>query len=337
MFAKISNRVAVTAFLLVFNSPAQLWAAKYYPRNPSVQAELACVSRTQLSCFDLTRQQRSWFTPDAAHWYEPVIALDQVLAGSDSGLQARNKHSGELIWQQPLLGQVFSPSIEDDAFVGTLNQGLARVALHDGQILWQQSFEGWVYSPAIFADRLIVGGQAAKLWAVDKLTGKSLWQQELSQELVFAPLAVNSAEVVITTFDGSMQKFSIEDGREIWRQQFSVPMHTPTVYHNTLYARDFSGNLRAVNIEDGKTEWEFAAKAKTNPFVTQKLLIMISESNAITVVDRFDGVLLKKFPQDIEVISEPFIHRGNVFYFGAKLGKQIELRRVFLSVGDEYF
>jgi outer membrane protein assembly factor BamB len=116
-------------------------------------------------------------------------------------LIAASVKDGQILWSTPI-GDTggnpnCTPTVDGDLAFGLSNGGdLACVNVESGQLVWQkhlardlggQMMSSWGYSesPLVDGDRVICtpGGDSALLAALDKRTGKVIWQTKVDQSL----------------------------------------------------------------------------------------------------------------------------------------------------------
>lgn len=117
--------------------------------------------------------------------------------GDDVCVIARNVSDGQELWSTPIAEDAdpnCTPTVDGDRVYAISHGGtLACCSVKDGKILWKKSFtqdfggkmhSGWGYSesPLVDGDKLICtpGGPKAMLAALDKMTGKTIWQTPLA-------------------------------------------------------------------------------------------------------------------------------------------------------------
>jgi outer membrane protein assembly factor BamB len=113
------------------------------------------------------------------------------------GARVRN---GEIAWATPIGdgdAPNCTPTVDGDLVFGLSHRGdLACVRMRDGQIVWSKNFgrdfggkmmSGWGYSesPLVDGDRVIVtpGGKNALLVALDRKTGRKIWESATPDKL----------------------------------------------------------------------------------------------------------------------------------------------------------
>ncbi len=234
-----------------------------------------------------------WQALRQTSFQEPVVSGELLLAASADGLRALDRATGRVRWQAVKGVGLFPPAVVGDrAYVGALDGVLRAIDLRDGRVLWQHRFERWVYSPAIVGDAVISGGRSARLIALRAGDGGELWRRELSQELVYEPLALPAGRVLATTFSGDVLVLRAADGGDVWTVRESVPALKPARVGEVLVYALMDGRLRARALEDGRLLWErnpAAGRLLTPRAVGDGVVSVASEQGDLLWLDARSG------------------------------------------------
>lgn len=202
----------------------------------------------------------------------PAVAAGRIIGmgnrGDDEVVWALEETDGGTLWTKRL-GPAFrqgrrqgkegpgcTPTVDDERlYVLGMGGNLACLRVEDGEIVWQRSltddFGGsvppWSYreSPLVDGDRVICtpGGEGATLVALDKLTGKTVWQSQVPG----SPKAAYSSAIAIEAA-GQRQYVQLTqqtlvgvaaaDGKFLWRYDRAangngINCSTP-LYHDGL-------------------------------------------------------------------------------------------------------
>ena len=159
-------------------------------------------------------------------------------------------------WPQGKEGPACTPTVDGERlYVEGLGGDVACLQANDGKIVWQRSLQGdfggriptWSYreSPLVDGDKVICtpGGEDATLVALDKLTGKTIWQSRVPG----SPKAAYASAIAIE-FDGQREYVQFtqkalvgvaaSDGKFLWRYDRPANSHgincsTP-IYHDGM-------------------------------------------------------------------------------------------------------
>lgn len=133
--------------------------------------------------------------------------------------------------------------------------------------VWSQSVgdgQGKLYNrlvPAISADKIIVASAKGKLEAFDRLTGKSLWDADLDEQLT-GGVGVGAGLVLVASSDGRVWALRENDGKEVWHAQLDGQvLAPPQAKDNTVVVLTFSGNLVGLDATSGIRQWNYATSA----------------------------------------------------------------------------
>lgn len=213
-------------------------------------------------CLDANDGRIHWRFVAGEHIQAQPACHDGLLFfGSwDRHFYALDALTGKLVWNRELASsRYFAPATPAPAaadgrviFVRAAPApGLASVfacRAGSGAALWSGDISSHYAAPLIWHDRVILGGLAGLLYAVDFATGEKLWQVATGSELFdSSPVAVGD-EVFIATVKGAIWRVDMRDGRVLGRYQAGPGLLFATlcVDENVIYAADVSGNVVAI-------------------------------------------------------------------------------------------
>lgn len=238
-----------------------------YPENPYIYGNGIYVSEQGISRLDANTLKPVWQRLRGIATLEPVVTDRLLLVGSPNGLYALDRKSGLERWHIGAGLTVFSPVVSGNlAFVAARDGSLQAVEMETGSIRWRREFKGWVYPPAVIGGRLVVGGSAHVLTGLSVATGSILWEKTLEQEMVYRPQATPGSDVIITLFSGQILAINPEDGSTQWQVTDNAPSFPPVTGNGLLYFRTYDGKLKARCQIDGRLVWENTVGARlTSP------------------------------------------------------------------------
>jgi outer membrane protein assembly factor BamB len=189
----------------------------------------------------------------------------QSQIGTGSAVSSLNRADGQHVWTKTIgraanndrgPGPRGTPTLDGDrVYVLTENGDLACLLAANGTMVWQRNiladFNGrqisWLISesPLVDGANVIVtpGGPRAGMVALDKMTGKTVWQsQELSDEAGYAsPIAadVQGVRVIMTLNGRAGVGVRASDGKLMWRHQDvangTANIATPIFHDNKVF------------------------------------------------------------------------------------------------------
>jgi len=213
--------------------------------------------------------RRVWLYKNAGNGYSgPAIANGKLFTmGTRDGteiLLALNADSGEEIWTArigPVLqnnwgdGPRGTPTVDGDRVCTLGGQGTLICAnVADGKVLWKQTMHdlggktpGWGYTESVLVDGDKVvctpGGSKGALAALDKGSGKLLWQtKEFTDGAQYASAIAAELNDVRQYIQLTMEHLvgvAAKDGRLLWQSPFpgrTAVIPTPIVHDGCVYA-----------------------------------------------------------------------------------------------------
>lgn len=115
--------------------------------------------------------------------------------------------------------------------------------------------------PAISQDKIIVASAKGKLEAFDRITGKSLWDADLDEQLT-GGVGVGAGLVLVASADGKVWALRENDGTEVWHSQVDGQvLAPPKAKDNIVVVLTFSGNLVGLDATTGVKQWSYATSA----------------------------------------------------------------------------
>lgn len=199
----------------------------------------------------------------------PAIAHSTVIAGFSSGdLNAYRYENGRVVWQDALTRTSMSTTVGDvtdidaspvvdDTRVYAVGAGGRMVALDllTGQRLWEINLGG-IATPALGGDWLFVVGDDARLYCVQRTSGKIRWSTQLQHwkkpskktDMVFwSGPVLAGGRLVLTNSLGEIAYVAADTGKlesvvHAGKAPFTLP---PVVANNTMFLLSGDGKLSA--------------------------------------------------------------------------------------------
>jgi len=258
----------LTLSLTIFLAPALSGAADDWPqwRGP----DRSDISRESglLKEWPTGGPRRIWLYKNAGNGYSgPAVVNGKLftLAARDSGeiLIALNADTGEELWTAalgPVLqvdhggGPRGTPTVDGNRIYALGGKGnLVCVGAADGKVIWQTSMTDlggtrphWGYSESVLVDGDKVvctpGGAKGALAALDKMTGKLVWQSKEftdgAQYVSIVPADHDGTREYIQLTTQHLVGVAAKDGRLLWRSVFPgrvAVVPTPIVHDDCVY------------------------------------------------------------------------------------------------------
>jgi outer membrane protein assembly factor BamB len=194
-------------------------------------------------------------------------------------LMALDANTGKELWVQQIgdvLGNRWgdgprgTPTVDGDRVYTLGGQGtLICASTKDGKILWKRTMQelggktpGWGYTESVLVDgnRVVCtpGGKEGTVAALDKMTGKTLWQSsdwtEGAQYSSIVPATINGQPQYVQLVMNSFAGINSEDGKVLWKVPFpgrTAVIPTPIVSGNhVLVTAGYGVGSKMVEIQD---------------------------------------------------------------------------------------
>ena len=243
--------------------------------------------------------KRAWLYKNAGNGYSgPAIANGKLFTlGTRDGkeiLIALNANSGEEFWTAPV-GPILqngwgdgprgTPTVDGDRVYALGGQGnIVCVGVGDGKVHWEQSMRelggktpGWGYTESVLVDGDKVvctpGGSKGAIAALDKNTGKPLWQsQEFTDGAQYAsivPAQHNGTRQYVQLTTVHVVGVAARDGKLLWQVPFpgrTAVIPTPIVHDGCVYVTaGYGAGCKLVKLEaDNQASEVYANQAMKN-------------------------------------------------------------------------
>jgi len=232
----------------------------------------------------------------------PAISGNILFIAGGSSASALDKTNGSLRWKTPVADTVTAGVNigEGMVFVGTLGGNAIALDQATGKPRWAQSLNGEVSAVSEAVGGMVVfRTNDGKVHGLSTSTGEILWQQNrktpiLSLRGTSVPI-VTGNKVIVEFDNGKLTAFDMQAGNAIWETILAVPRGRTELDRvvdidgkiklsgSTLYVATYNGQIAAVNVNNGATNWSRGYSTDTG---------VDSDGNGVYTV-REDGDLFK--------------------------------------------
>lgn len=240
--------------------------------------------------------------------FSPVVAEDSLYFQDINSLfYSLDADTGKVQWKKEIGAHgAASPAYSDGKLVAvTLEPGEAvGMRARDGKILWRQSLGGRSEtSPVVVGEKVIVGGEAGSVYALDIDTGKVLWQVQ-TDGAVKGGLALDEGVLYGGNYAGQVFAIRASDGSYVWQsstQGLSFGRGGP-VYSTpaVAFGRVFLGSIdnRVYSFDQGTGalawshstgDWVYAAPAVADTPRTEPTVYVGSKDQSFYALDAKTG------------------------------------------------
>ncbi|MCG8426026.1 MAG: PQQ-like beta-propeller repeat protein [Chromatiales bacterium] len=206
------------------------------PFSATVADGLAYISSEdgKLTALDIAQGEPHWSKQLSGWVYPPVVMGDVLITGGSAGLLwGVDRHSGRLLWEQPLGQELFyrPVAVGDNRIALTSFDARLQVLNSRGDTLWQHQFNSLALYPVADSENLYVYELSGDLHAFSLSDGQHRWQQQLNEKPA-AAVSVLDDQILAVSSNGTVVQLNRTTGDILHQQQLAVEPITPVFQHN---------------------------------------------------------------------------------------------------------
>lgn len=253
-------------------------------------------------------------------------ALWPQSGGGSNGLSASEKGPQpplRLLWEAEVDGAPVGQALWDDGLLLQLTHAPSFYAFDpfDGRRVGKRGNDDlFCGAPALAGPLLLyaeVGSRHAGLRALDRASGKILWQEG---EFGCARLTVRGDTVWAASENGFVAALNLSDGETLWRVDTEGPVRVaPSLEGERLYIGDSTGQLLALLASDGQEIWRTRLEAgvRLRPAVDGERVYTADGHGTVAALKVADGEVLwkhafKALPADAAALADGLLVVGGV-------------------------
>jgi outer membrane protein assembly factor BamB len=250
---------------------------QYLILSPALDNKVIYVSdkNGRVSAFNAQNGKRIWRVDLA----QPITAAtgygnDLLLLGTRKGqVIALQKQDGKQRWTAAVSSEILAPPVAQAGIVvvHTVDEKIFGLSAKDGKLLWMEeravpplTLRG-TGAPLIVNNAVLAGFANGKLVALNLNDGRLRWETTVAEPRgrneierlvdVDAPPLVYGNVVYAAAYQGKIVAVNLDSGRIVWARDTSTYNAMDRDGEN-LYVTDEQGNIFALNLRTGASEWE---------------------------------------------------------------------------------
>ncbi|KYK20029.1 hypothetical protein AYK24_04450 [Thermoplasmatales archaeon SG8-52-4] len=255
--------------------------------------------------------------------YDDIVYVS-LSQGSNLALDSKN---GKEIWNRKIEDEVFDFELSENlVFIGT-DKGIYAIDKKTGDIKWVQQL-GEIKSKPVIVDNIVIAGISnGDLYAFDIDSGRIEWQlnnlnlQTISEAHRYTICICSDNKCYCYDIKNKEIKWEFTSGGKI--------TNPPSFNGNTVYIGSWDGNLYAIDLINGEIKWNYKTGwgIDTTPAVSEGVVFTGSTDNNFYALDEKSGELLWYYTCKSAIHSSPVVHDGYVF-FGSDDGRLYALDEI---------
>jgi len=273
-----------------------------------------------------------------------AIARGIALVEAERTLRAVDLRSGRERWSFPVNGTYLSPATDGDGVflkAESANRGqIFGLDLDSGAQRWvftpkrvssaDQGFVGGhITSPAISGDAVLVAS-GKELYALNKRTGKPLWEVRMTEWVTAAP-AIGNGRVYLAD---SKFVYAVDEktGKLVWKKPAAFSLYfAPIVAGESVYIRD-GKKIVALAAADGAKRWEnLIGGENLIPGAVSGGRLLVVSTGSMVALDTRNGREIWRYKQP-NYISLPAVAGTKAFLLAGATG-QTSLHAIDMATG----
>lgn len=293
------------------------WGFDYYVGSPAIEGGTLYVGSADGNVYALhlnTGNERWKFTTSSPIRSTPAVDETNIYFGDCSGkVFALDKSTGRPVWQFSTVGD-------------TLNNekyGFDRKAV--------------ISSPTVYKEKIVVGGRDGFLYALDRTTGRKLWDYDYQVSWIISTAAIKDDILVTGTSDGRFfHALDVSTGKQLWRFPVLGPVWaSPAITKNDrVIIPSNDGYVYCVDLQRGSEQWRY----KIGPQIFSSPVPV----DSIVYVGSDDGFVYSLATKEIARKPLSSVKRA-VFWMkdpiiqSFKNGMDVYVRDYFIREGYEFY
>ncbi|MDS0258858.1 PQQ-binding-like beta-propeller repeat protein [Haloarcula sp. S1CR25-12] len=256
------------------------------PQTPAVTGGVVYIGDEETAyAFDAETGEELW-TVDAGRLVEGDATVANgllVLPDADgAGLTAIDTENESVRWSADPGGNMTAAAIAGGTVYVGAGDTLYAYAADSGEERWAERFLGQVTSAPAVADGTVYAGVEQEVLAMDPDTGETLLDTDGGRGN-FRHIAVSDGTIYVGGDDGTYA-FSSEDGSQQWsRSSNASNPPIPVVAEETVYVRELSGAVVALDQSNGGVRWTYDTERQTRqtPALAEGVVYVATNSGTI--------------------------------------------------------
>lgn len=197
----------------------------------------------------------------------------------------------------------------------------AHVMPGHGNVAWSFFTNGTIEScPVINNNAVFFGSADRNLYALNSQNGSELWRYSTDSPIE-GGITVAGGKIFFGAADGTFYCIRESDHVLLWInrsiQSFSSIYTKPLVCEDRVYFGNLKGEVKALDIKDGRLIWQFKANAEVNssPIYANQTIYFGSRDDYMYALDAKTGLPMWKMNISGTINDAPILEGDNLYFF----------------------
>ena len=269
--------------------------------------------------------------------FPPTIAYGRLFLASNAGnLYAVSALTGRLGWRYAshrcvaaspavdghLVFETFLNKPPCNSFSSRIDGRVLAFDARTGQVRWSRTIGPTESSPLVVGKRVYVGDWRGKVYALGKLTGRTLWSFQTGDKIK-GGVAVSGNRLFVGSYDGHVYALDAKSGKQIWRASGQVRLgghgtfySTPAVAYGRVYLGSTDGKVYSFGATSGKLRWSQSTGGYVygSPAIWRELVLVGSYSGDFYALDAASGDVRWRFHANGPISGSATVLHGIVYF-----------------------
>jgi outer membrane protein assembly factor BamB len=235
----------------------------------------------ELTALNIKKGSRLWsFTSDEELTFSPLPFDGKIIIGTKGEITALDQLSGRKLWSYTGPDVFYSQPAAADGLIaaGGYNRMVYGISADTGQVIWKIKCHDIIKDPPVIEkNRVYITAGERRFYSINRETGEFEWKAIMGRGDYFSP-AVWNEKLFYSSRDGTLCSLDGEKGTVRWVCSLSAPVTAPPIITKDNMLVGTEDGLKAIDLTEGKVQWEGLQGNKINSIGAFKYSIIASAS-----------------------------------------------------------
>ena len=250
----------------------------------------------------------------------PVFVDGVLYVGAQNGqLYALNTETGTEIWHTASGSLPSAVAVAGDLVFNNDGIGRTQAFRRDtGEKIWSVEISGAGYGAPLVIDNIVYAVSERGVYALDRLTGKKVWEKNTGSHRGFVPSPAFSDGTLYFGVGPTFYALDAQTGQELWKIQSKTWFYGASLANHFVYVGNDDGYFYAFNPKTGEEIWKspLAGAGWSSPAIANGRVYVGNRDQHLYAFDAQTGSELWKTELEDWATSDPLV-ADDVIYVGS--------------------